>query len=526
MEPTNPKTITLTGSDLKTHDVAVLAYNHEATVQIADSIKPILQKSRKFLENKVKEKIVYGVNTGFGPMASHIISDSQLTHLQENLIRSHAVGIGASLDKKYVLAAMVVRLNTLIRGYSGISLELAEHLQKFINHRITPVIPEHGAVGTSGDLTQLAHIALALMGEGEVMYKDERRPTKQVLQELHIQPYTLKSKEGIALINGTSMMTGIAALVSHEAHQLLSIAVRTTALSLELVHAFDDGISKKLHDLRPHPGQVTVAAMLRDILSSSQMLQQRNGLLHPHEKNGDVTKIPEVVQEIYSLRCSPQILGPVLDTLRKTTREVEIEMNSVSDNPIVDWENDLFLHGGNFHGDYIATALDHLKMTLVKLTLLSDRRTNFFLNSQLNRFFPPFLNLKTPGLTLGLQGLQFVSTSTAAQSQSLAFPHSIHSIPTNADNQDIVSMGTDAAYFTTKVISNAYVVLTIELLTLAQAVDFLGEKEKLSNESKRVFGQVRSIFPAIQDDRTLVHELPQLVDFLKRDPGLKLSFPQ
>ena len=197
-------------------------------------------------------------------------------------------------------------------------------------------------------------------------------------------------------------------------------------------------------------------------------------------------------------------------------KEVEVEMNSVSDNPIVDWENKAFLHGGNFHGDYIAAAADQLKMTLVKLSLLSERRINFFFNEHINHFFPPFMNLDTPGLTLGLQGLQFVATSTAAQNQTLAFPHYVHSIPTNGDNQDIVSMGTDAALFLAKVIDNAFVVQAIELITLGQAIDFLERTDKLSDSSKQLYKQLRSVFPTVKEERVLITELPRVVEFLKQ----------
>ena len=311
-------------------------------------------------------------------------------------------------------------------------------------------------------------------------------------------------------------MTGIFALLCFQASHLLQVAVQLGSFSLEVVHGFDDSISEKLQSIRPHKGQMVIAQTMRDILASSKMLRRREDLKQPSETVAHVVEIPDTVQEFYSIRCIPQILGPVFDILAKAKKEVEVEMNSVSDNPIVDWENQVFLHGGNFHGDYIAAAADHLKSTLVKLTLLSERRINFFLNEHLNRFFPPFMNLDTPGLTLGLQGLQFVATSTAAQNQTLAFPHYVHSIPTNGDNQDIVSMGTDGALFLAKVIDNAFVVQAIELITLGQAIDFLETTDKLSDQSKQLYKQLRSVFPPVKEDRVLVTELPRVVEFLKQ----------
>ena len=514
----------LNGDNLRIEDVAYLVSSPEISVRIANSAITAVKKSYNFLQKALTKKIIYGVNTGFGPMASHIVGRDQLVELQENLIYSHATGMGEPLDEHYVLASMAVRLNTLAKGFSGVSLPLIKHLQTYINHRIIPVVPEHGAVGTSGDLTQLAHIALALIGEGGVYYKGKRQVASAVLRRLRIKPYKLRPKEGLALINGTSMMTGIAALVCHEARRLISLSVRTGALSLELVHGFNDSISERLHSLRPHRGQIVVAQAMRDILASSRLLRDRRTFQRMFEVNDDTHKIPTEVQEVYSLRCIPQILGPVYDTLVKTSKEVEIEINSVTDNPIIDFKGKNFLHGGNFHGDYIAAALDQLKMTIIKLILLSERRINFFLNRNVNRYFPPFMNLKKLGLNLGLQGLQFVATSTAAQSQTLAFPQYVHSIPTNADNQDIVSMGTDAALLTMKVIENAYILLAIELVTLAQAVDFLGEKEKLSRSSKDLFEGIRRVFPKLTEDRIIVEELKRAVDLTNKVPILNIRW--
>lgn len=519
------KTITIDGGHLTINHIYRLVSDLGVSIEVPDSNFKILNNSVNFLKKEIgRKKIIYGVNTGFGPMATHIINHGQLSALQENLIRSHAAGAGDAIKSEYVLASMVVRLNTLVKGYSGVSPDLIKILAKFINLRIIPVIPEHGAVGTSGDLVQLAHIALALIGEGEVFYKGKKQPTANVLKQLRIRPYKLKPKEGLALINGTSVMTGIAAILCVEADRLISVAVRLGALALEQVRGFDDSISEKLHSLRPHRGQILIAKALRKILADSEMIQSRDGFQKNNETPDEVHRITEEVQQVYSLRCIPQIVGPVLDTLSKVQKDVEIEINSVTDNPIVDLQQKKFLHGGNFHGDYIAAAVDQLKMTLVKLTMLSERRINFFLNDKVNRIFPPFMNLNRPGLTLGLQGLNFVATSTTAQSQSLAFPHYVHSIPTNADNQDLVSMGTDAALLTSKVVENAYIVLAIELITLAQGIETFEKIDGFSKSSRLIFEKLRTFFPKVVEDRTMVSELPKVVEFIKTSPDVFIKW--
>lgn len=510
------KKISITGNDLKIEDVVAVTQDPEIHFEISSTTLKNAEKARSFLDEEIGKRVIYGVNTGFGPMASHIINPKNLLHLQENLVLSHAVGMGEPIADEFVLAAMVVRLNTLAKGYSGVSTELLIQLQTFINRRIIPIVPEHGAVGTSGDLVQLAHIALALIGRGKVRYDGKIQKTAEVLKKLKIKPYVLKPKEGLSLINGTSVMSGIGAMLCARAERLLDIATRNGALALELVAAFNDGISEALHDVRPHVGQRKIAKTLRTLLATSHLLRSRDVLnKHNGHNNYETQEIPEDVQEIYSLRCIPQILGPILDILTKVRKDVEIEINSVSDNPIIDLKNRQFLHGGNFHGDVVAAAMDQLKASLIKLTMLSERRTAFFLHHKNNRLFPPFLNLNKPGLTLALQGLQFVATSTTAQSQSLAFPHHIHSIPTNADNQDVVSMGTDAALMTSKVIDNAFIVLSIELIALTQAVDIREIKDRLSRDSHKMYDSIRKIFPAVTEDREMAEELGQVTNLLR-----------
>ncbi len=512
----------LTGQDLTIDQLVSLMRDESLLVEVSAEALRRVVKSHDFLEAESKKRVIYGVNTGFGPMVSRLIGKNQLVDLQYNLVRSHAMGLGEPIAPRFSLMAMVVRLNTLLRGYSGVSSDLIKQLELFINHRLLPVIPEHGAVGTSGDLVQLAHIALALIGEGEVFYHGEWQEVAPLLKKLKIAPYKLKAKEGLSLINGTSVMAGVTAVLVDQAELALSVATRSGALAMELISAFRDAIDPNLQMIRPHPGQIKIAEAMRDLVKDSQLLRERADFQFKHKLNDEVQEIKENGQEVYSFRCLPQILGPIYETIAQVRKTVEVEINSVTDNPVVDVEHGRFIHGGNFHGDYIASAVDRLKAALIKLTILSERRLNFFLHDKINMVFPPFLNLKQPGLTLGLQGLQFVATSTTAHSQSLGYPHSLHSIPTNGDNQDVVSMGTDAALFAAKVVENTFIVLTIELTALAQAVDFKKDQENLSQASLKLYQSFRQHLPVIIDDRVLIHELPLAATWLKGDRDLKL----
>jgi len=507
--------IVLSGDILTISQVSRLVQDENAQVVFDECVYQKASRSRAFVDEH-RETIIYGLNTGFGPMASNLVGKDQLVDLQHNLIRSHAVGMGQPVPSQYVLAAMLVRLNTLCMGRSGVSIELLERLREAINHRIVPIVPEHGAVGTSGDLVQLAHIALGLTGEGQVWFHGERFEAKEAWTRIGFAPYVLKPKEGLSLINGTSFMSGIAALMCGEIDHILSLAAGTGAWALELVEGFDDGIAERFHSFRPHPGQVAVAQMLRNLTTGSRLMKRRSDFQSRHRITDETHHIDEAVQEVYSLRCIPQILGPMVDSLMQSWRIVETEINSTTDNPVVDVQQEQFWHGGHFHGEYIALVADQMRANLAKLMLLTERRINFFFNRKVNGFLPPFLNMKTPGLTLGLQGLQFVATSTAAQGQTLAYPHRVHSISTNADNQDVVSMGTDSTLMTMKVIEQAYIVLAIELVALAQATDIMHVHDRLSPAAAHLYEEIRHVMAPVTEDRVLVDDLPRVVTLAQK----------
>lgn len=468
------------------------------SIQIDQKVFETVNESFEFLKKFSENKIIYGVNTGFGPMAQYKIEDSQRKQLQYNLIRSHASGTGNPIHPLYVKAAMLARLNTLCIGHSGVHKSVIELMVQLINKNITPIIYEHGGVGASGDLVQLAHLALVMIGEGEVMYHGELHPTDYVFKKENLQPISIELREGLALMNGTSVMTGVGIVNSIYSRKLLNWMITASSAINEIVKAYDDHLSFELNQSKKHKGQQEIAQLMRAHLKDSRLTKKREHHLYNDVK--DVEVFEDKVQEYYSLRCVPQILGPVLDTLNQVETILIEEVNSANDNPIVDVKNQNVYHGGNFHGDYVSLEMDKLKLVVTKTTMLAERQLNYLLNPNLNQILPPFVNLGKLGLNFGMQGVQFTATSTTAENQMLSNPMYVHSIPNNNDNQDIVSMGTNAALITKKVIENAFEVLAIELITIVQAIEYLDVKDQVSFNTKKMFDDIRAIVPAFKDD--------------------------
>ena len=481
-------------------------------IAISEVVLNRVNESFNFLKNFSKNKVIYGVNTGFGPMAQYRIKDEDRLQLQYNLIRSHSSGTGKPLNAICVKAAILARLNTLSLGTSGVHPSVIHLMKEFINRDITPLIFEHGGVGASGDLVQLSHLALVLIGEGEVFYKGERRPTQEVFELENLKPIKVEIREGLALINGTSVMTGIGVVNVHYANKLLDWSLKFSCAINEIVQAYDDHFSEELNNTKRHKGQREVAARMRENLADSTLIRKREDHLYNGENTEDIFK--EKIQEYYSLRCVPQILGPVLETINNVASILEDEFNSANDNPIIDVKNQHVYHGGNFHGDYISLEMDKLKIVITKLTMLAERQLNYLLNSKLNEILPPFVNLGTLGFNFGMQGVQFTATSTTAENQMLSNPMYVHSIPNNNDNQDIVSMGTNAAVITAKVIENAFEVLAIELITIVQAIDFLEQKDQISSVTKKMYHDVRAIIPTFKEDQVMYPFVQKVKDYL------------
>lgn len=482
-------------------------------ISIDEEVRRDIDNCFSFLDAFSKDKVIYGINTGFGPMAQWRIDDDHLKELQYNIIRSHSTGAGQPLPEKCVRAAMLARLMTFMQAHSGVNVKTCELLVEFLNRGIYPVIPQHGSVGASGDLVQLAHIALALIGEGEVFYQGVRRNTAEVFAELGIKPLQIYVREGLAVTNGTAVMTGIGLVNLLDAKRLLDWSLKASVMMNEIASSYDDLMSEVLNGVKRHRGQQLVAAMMREIASGSKRLLNREEELY-HKSEEDVFE--HKVQPYYSLRCIPQILGPVWDTMENVESVLLNEMNSADDNPIVDPENKTVIHGGNFHGDYVSFEMDKLKIAVTKMTMLAERQMNYLFHDRINGILPPFVNLGVLGLNYGLQASQFTATSTTAECQTLSNPMYVHSIPNNNDNQDIVSMGTNSALICQRVIENSYQVMAIHMMALVQAVDCLKIADKLAPTTREMYDQIRAIVPVFIEDTPKYKEIEAIIEWLKK----------
>ena len=470
----------------------------------------------RFLETFAREKVIYGINTGFGPMAQWRVGDDHLKELQYNIIRSHSTGAGDPLPDLYVKAAMIARLGTFLQGRSGVHPDLVRLLEGMIEKEIIPFVPQHGSVGASGDLVQLAHMALAMIGEGKVHYRGEWRPAGEVLRENGLEPFQIHIREGLSISNGTSFMTGIAIVNQHYADLLLEWAVLSAVWMNEIAASFDDLMSLELNEVRRHEGQQVIARKMREYAAGSGCLLQREHELYDGGHAADKV-FDHKVQPYYSLRCTPQILGPSQETFSMTRRILEEELNSACDNPIVDPEAGNVYHGGNFHGDYISLEEDKVKIATVRLAMTAERQLNYLFHDRINGILPPFLNMGTLGLNYGMQACQFTATSTTAECQTLAMPNYVHSIPNNNDNQDIVSMGTNTALLTKRVIDNTFQVFAIQYIALAQATDCLGIADRLAPATRRIYDQVRSRVPVFVEDAPFDERIALIEDYLRNN---------
>ena len=476
-----------------------------------------VQECYDFLKDFAAKKIFYGIYTGFGPMAQWRVDDKYLTDLQYNIIRSHSTGAGEPLPDIYVKASMIARLGTFLQARSGVHPDLVRLLVEMINRGIYPFIPQHGSVGASGDLVQLAHMALCMIGEGRVHYHGEWRPSAEVLAENGLEPFRIHIREGLSISNGTSFMTGIGLVNQHYAAILLDWATLASVMMNEIASSFDDLMSEELNEVRRHEGQQVIAARMRRLAKGSRCLEKREHELYDggHE---DTRTFNHKVQAYYSLRCAPQILGPDYETYANASRVLEEEVNSACDNPIVDPVSKNVYHGGNFHGDYISLEEDKVKIATVRLAMTAERQLNYLFHDRINGILPPFLNMGTLGLNYGMQACQFTATSTTAECQTLAMPNYVHSIPNNNDNQDIVSMGTNSALLTKRVIDNAYQVFSIHFIALAQAVDCLSLADKLAPTSKKIYSEIRDIAPKFVEDRPFYEQIAKVEEYLREKP--------
>lgn len=428
-----------------------------ASVAIAPAARERVVRARNFVEERLASgEAIYGVTTGFGRLATVRVDPSDAVALQVNLVRSHAAGTGTLLETRCVRAASVLRANSLCAGHSGVKPATLDLIVAMLDRGVTPVVPSQGSVGASGDLAPLAHMTLALIGEGEALYENERLPSRVALERAGLEPVELGAKEGLALVNGTQVMTGIAALGLLRAERLAAAADVIAALSLESFLGTERVFDRRLNDLRPHPGQERVAANLRALLAGSEIVQS-------HAECGRV-------QDPYSFRCIPVVHGAVRDSLAHVRRVTEIEANSVTDNPLVFPEDGEFVSGGNFHGEPIALAIDFLKIAVAELASMAERRLYLLLNAE-DRGLPLFLTERV-GLQSGLMLVQYTAAALVNENKGYAWPSSVDSIPTSAGQEDHVSMGMTSANNLPRVLANVEGALACELLGALAATDF------------------------------------------------------
>ncbi|MBX2973828.1 MAG: aromatic amino acid lyase [Flavobacteriales bacterium] len=449
-----------------------------------------VRDSFAYLSQVAAKQVVYGINTGFGPMAQHAVSPADAQALQYNLVRSHASGTGGDLPDEAVRAMMLVRATTFLQGRSGVSEAVVRQLLAYLEHGICPRVPVLGGVGASGDLVQQAHLGLGLIGEGRGTHHGKPGSMADILAAAGLRPVELRLRDGLAMLNGTAAMTGIGLLNIGRAHTLYDTSIGLSALITEALGTWTDHLGEPLNGAKRHAGQRETARRMRAALEGSQLVRDRMEHLAPGSTSANGT-YTHMVQEYYSIRCVPQVLGPILDRIAQSERTLLDELYSVDDNPLIDPVAGIH-HGGNFHGDQVSLEMDTLRLALVKLCMLGERQLNLLLNDKVNQRFPPFLNIETLGLTLGMQGMQFAATSTTAECQALSTSLYIHSIPNNNDNQDIVSMGTNAALATARVIGHAERVLSILAIAVAQAVDIVGVAGKLSPAGAALHARIRT----------------------------------
>jgi histidine ammonia-lyase len=499
--------VVINGEALTIDEVVAVA-RHKASVMISEEAKTKVKRSRQTLEHLMKRnKTIYGVTTGFGALANVTIKPQDIEKLQVNLIRSHASGIGLPLASEIVRALMLLRANTLAKGYSAVRLEIVETLVQMINKGLHPVVPEKGSVGASGDLAPLSHMVLVMIGEGEAEYQGAILEGKEAMKQARISPITLNAKEGVALNNGTQMMTAIAALAVHDARALIDTAEVAAALSLEALCGITDAFDEKIHDTKPHRGQIKSARNIRKLLSQSRLVKSG-------EESARERGYP---QDPYSLRCIPVVLGAVRNTIDHVRDVVHVEINSATDNPLVFADEQECLSGGNFHGQPISSSMDYLAAALTTVGNFSERRTAMLLDENLSRGLPPFLiaNKAAKGLESGFMTAQYTAAALASENKSLAHPASVDSIPTSANFEDFVSMGPIAARKAMEILRNTEYIVAIELLIAAQGLEFR-DTDKLGVGTGKAYRLIRREVPALQEDRVVSKDIEAVRNLIRR----------
>lgn len=484
------------GENLSIEEVVKVAREYE-TVEIDEKVKDKVKNSREVIEKILEEgKPIYGVNTGFGELANVRIDKNKIEELQKNLIRSHSCGVGKPLSEEIARALMLLRLNSLAKGYSGVRYEILEKLKEALNKKFYPLIPSQGSVGASGDLTNLAHLALSLMGEGKAIHEGKIMDSKKVLEIIDIKPIKLEAKEGIALINGSQFMTGILCLAYNDARNLIKNAQIAMVMSLEALKGTDQAFREEISYARPYRGQIIASKNLWKLCEKSEIIKSHKNC-------------PKV-QDAYTLRCAPQVFGAMYEALNFIKNILEVEINSATDNPLIFGEE--VISGGNFHGEPIAIVTDLLNIILTKLSSFSERRVFRLLDKKLSDL-PSFLS-KMPGLNSGLMILQYVSASLTSENKSLVYPASVDSIPTSANQEDYQSMGSISARKCLQILKNAEKVIAVEYIVASQALDFIDIEP--SPASKTAYNLIRKSVKMLEEDRPMNDEIEKVADLIHR----------
>ncbi len=491
--------IILDGKTLNLEAFIKVARDHEK-VMISEESKALVLKASDFV-NKVVEsgKIVYGINTGFGKLSDVPIPKKDESLLQKNLLMSHACGVGEPFSNEIVRGMIVLRINALIKGYSGVRLETLNVLLEMLNKDVTPVVFEKGSLGASGDLAPLSHMSLPIIGMGEVFYQNKRMPTKAAFKTAQINYLDgLKAKEGLSLINGTQAMTSVGAIALYDAFKLAKLANIALALSMEALNGIIDAFDERVHLVRGQIGQIEVAKEIREYLINSKNITHQGELR---------------TQDAYSIRCAPQVHGATLDTLEFVKEKVEIEMNAVTDNPILFIEDDYTISAGNFHGEPLALPFDYLGIAISEIGSISERRLERMVNPALSNGLPAFLSPHS-GINSGLMIVQYSAASLVSENKVLAHPASVDSIPSSANQEDHVSMGTIAARKALEILKNTRQVVAMEIFTACQAIDLRGT-QGLGKKTKKAYNKIRESIPFIKNDEIMYHHLHKVDDLIK-----------
>jgi len=511
------------GYSLSTCDVLSAARNLEQQVAITRKSKERIKMSRNLLNQLVEsDRVIYGVNTGVGGFVNWLVATEHAQKLQENLISAVATNVGPYLDDSIARAAILVRLNSLARGCSAISEENFNKLLKIYNAGIIPCIPSKGSLGASGDLGPLACIALVATGKWKAKYNGKIIPGNKALREAGLKPMKLGFKEGLSLVNGTSAMTGLAAILVEEAISLVKTYDIISCLTFESLRVKKKPFNPIVHHQKPHRGQIQTAENIWNLLKDSQMIVDERDVekqLQSHD-NKAITFAESPIEDAYSIRCTPHILGPVRDTIQWIQSIITNEINSSNDNPLILSDYQEVFHNGHFHGQYISMSMDYLSICLTTLSNLSDRRIDRFMDKHHSNGLPPFLCNANPGLRLGLMGGQFMATSLTAENRSLCHPVSTQSLTSTGDFQDHVSLGLVAARRARELYENTAYILAFELLCGAQAAE-IRNAALLSTPTRRAFSLVREIVPYLSEDRCLTDDLEKLAKFIKSGHLLK-----